>query len=183
MSHTQNGEIDLPLFEELGQTSRNLEDLGSEAQESRDVCPNSPKNGKSIFLVFAHEHACYGRRDDRDDNPEVRKIILSFALQRDDSSYILPTTIPRMEMGISGARLAGTRFPWPRKRGISVARLAGTKFLWPCNMGISRAGLAKTRFPWPCKIDISGARLVGMAGIVILSFDTIILGLVSCEDD
>ena len=81
-----NDKIDLPPLTKLGQTSRDLGDLGSEAQESWDVCPNSPKNGKSIFPFLTYEHACYGRRDDRDDHPKVRKIILSFALQRDDSS-------------------------------------------------------------------------------------------------
>ena len=41
--------IDLPLFAELGQTSRDLVDIWSETQESWDVCPNSSKSG---FLVF-----------------------------------------------------------------------------------------------------------------------------------
>ena len=46
----ENGEIDLPLFEELGQTSRDPSDTWSETLRSRDVCLNSLKN--SCFDVF-----------------------------------------------------------------------------------------------------------------------------------
>ena len=47
----ENGKIDLPLFEELGQTSRDLWDTWSETLKSRDVCPNSSKTG---FYDFFH---------------------------------------------------------------------------------------------------------------------------------
>ena len=46
----ENCEIDLPLFEELGQTSRDLSDTWSETLKSRDVCLNSLKNGVFYFL-------------------------------------------------------------------------------------------------------------------------------------
>ena len=45
----RSSKIDLPLFIELGQTSRDLGDMGSETKESWDVCPNSTKSGKSIL--------------------------------------------------------------------------------------------------------------------------------------
>ena len=51
MCHPRNGKIDLPLFDELGQTSRDSEVLRYGTQDSWDVCPNSPKSGKSISQV------------------------------------------------------------------------------------------------------------------------------------
>ena len=48
----RNRKIDLPLFAELGQTSRDLVDIWSETQESWDVCPNSSKSGFSKFQNF-----------------------------------------------------------------------------------------------------------------------------------
>ena len=39
----------MPLLKELGQTSRDSEDSEPMRNRSRDVCPNSPKSGKSIL--------------------------------------------------------------------------------------------------------------------------------------
>ena len=47
-------EINLPLFQELGQTSRDLSESIDESLKSRDVCLNSSKSGILIkFDVFA----------------------------------------------------------------------------------------------------------------------------------
>ena len=48
--HFFDEKIDLPLFGELGQTSRDLTDIWSETLEYWDVWPNSPKRGKSILV-------------------------------------------------------------------------------------------------------------------------------------
>ena len=45
----ENYKIDLPLFEELGQTSRDLWGTWSETLKSWDVCLNSRKN---VFFDF-----------------------------------------------------------------------------------------------------------------------------------
>ena len=42
----------MPLFEELRQTSRDFCESDIDPHRSWDVCPNSPKSGKSIFSVF-----------------------------------------------------------------------------------------------------------------------------------
>ena len=42
--------IDLPLFDELGQTSQDSCVSDPISVRSRDIWPNSPKSGKSIFL-------------------------------------------------------------------------------------------------------------------------------------
>ena len=39
----------MPLFEELGQTSQDSRVSGQMEHRSWDVCPNSPKSGKSIL--------------------------------------------------------------------------------------------------------------------------------------
>ena len=50
----ENGEIDLPLLGDSGQTSQDSVVSYLRTSESRDVCPNSSKSGKSIspFLVW-----------------------------------------------------------------------------------------------------------------------------------
>ena len=50
----ENREIDLPLFEELGQTSRGIFETWSETLRSRDVCLNSLKNGFLFFRGVPH---------------------------------------------------------------------------------------------------------------------------------
>ena len=37
------------LFEEFGQTSQDSLEFDRVSKKSRDVCPNSPKNGKSVL--------------------------------------------------------------------------------------------------------------------------------------
>ena len=49
LKNNQNYEIDLPLFEELSQSSQGIFHTWSETLRSRDVCPNSFKNGLFIF--------------------------------------------------------------------------------------------------------------------------------------
>ena len=60
-SDTTNIEkIDLPLFEEFGQSSQDSFVLDPRSPRSRDVCPNSAKSGKSILPFWVRLTYLFG---------------------------------------------------------------------------------------------------------------------------